>query len=190
MWQTHYLFILNSENRAELWPLYLAYNVEIQKRTTRFSFDSSVFSIGIWNDLELRYTTNKVFSLVQSTLKNQANRIPSDKQKSRNSNQGSSFRDHNSQPDPVKTSRCIFCSDRTKSHIPRNCPACYSNGVPCHLHRVEPSGTRQSRSGKRYCYSWNGPSGCEFGATCRRGEHLCTLCGSASHTAQSCNAVA
>ena len=26
MWETHYLFILNSENRAELWPLYLAYD--------------------------------------------------------------------------------------------------------------------------------------------------------------------
>ena len=54
MWETHYLFILNSENHAELWPLYLAYDTEIQKRTTCFSFDPSVFSIGIWNDLELR----------------------------------------------------------------------------------------------------------------------------------------
>lgn len=190
MWETHYLFILNSENRAELWPLYLAYDTEIRKRTTRFSFDPSVFAIGIWNDLELRYTTNKVLSLVQSNLKHQNSRNPSDKQKPRNPSHSSSFRDHQSLPDPTKTGRCIFCGDNTKSHIPRNCPAsCYSNGVPCHLHRVEPSGTRQSKSGKRYCYAWNGPSGCEYGSTCRRGEHLCTLCGSGSHTAQLCKAV-
>ena len=69
MWETHYSFILNSENRAELWPLFLSYDVEIHRRSTRFSIDPSVFSIGIWNDLELRYTTKKVLSLVQADLK-------------------------------------------------------------------------------------------------------------------------
>jgi hypothetical protein len=34
VWETHYTFILNNENRAELWPIYLAYDVEIRKRAT------------------------------------------------------------------------------------------------------------------------------------------------------------
>ena len=52
----HYTFILNRENRAELWPVYLAYDAEICKRTTHFPIDPSVFSLSIWNDLEARHT--------------------------------------------------------------------------------------------------------------------------------------
>lgn len=190
-WEIHYSFIANSENRAELWPLYLAYDAEIRRRTTRVPIDPSKFSIGIWNDLEVRYTTKKVLSLVQADLRQQTGRSAPDRQKPRNPSNNHSFRDQHSHADSSKIGRCIFCGDRTKTHMSRNCTAaCYANGVPCHLHRVEPSGTRQSRSGKRYCYAWNGLSGCEYGATCRRGEHLCTLCGSNSHNAQQCNAVA
>lgn len=190
-WEVHYSFILNSENRAELWPLYLAYDAEIRKKTTRFPIDPSIFSIGIWNDLEARYTTNRVLALVQADLRLNSGRPTSDKNKPRNPSNNSSFRDHQTQGDTTKTGRCIFCGDRSKSHISRNCSAtCYTNGVPCHLHRVEPSGLRQSRSGKRYCFAWNGPSGCEYATTCRRGEHLCTLCGNSSHSAQQCSAVA
>jgi hypothetical protein len=68
MWEVHYNFILNNENRAELWPLYLAYDVEIRRRSTQNGIDPSQFSIGIWNDLEVRYTAKKVLSIVQSDL--------------------------------------------------------------------------------------------------------------------------
>ena len=52
MWETHYLIILNNDNRAELWPVYLAYDVEIRKRATQSAIDPSEFSIAIWNDLK------------------------------------------------------------------------------------------------------------------------------------------
>ena len=69
MWEQHYLFILNNENHAEMWPLYLAYDAEIRKRATQLPINPSKFSISIWNDLEVRYTAKKVYSLVQSDLK-------------------------------------------------------------------------------------------------------------------------
>ena len=69
MWEVYYLFILNSENRSEMWPLYVAYDTEIRKRATHFAIDPSKFVIGIWNDLETRYTAKKVHSLVQADLK-------------------------------------------------------------------------------------------------------------------------
>jgi hypothetical protein len=199
MWEIHYSFILNNENRAELWPLYLAYDAEIRRRATQLAIDPSKFSIGIWNDLEARYTAKKVLSLVQSDLRLQSNHTPSvhqhnkqnNQNSSRNPSQGSSFRNNQQPPDMSKTGRCIFCGNRTKDHLSRNCTAsCNTSGVPCHLHRLEPSGTRQSKSGKRYCYAWNGLKGCDLGPTCTRGEHLCTLCGSTSHTAQQCDVVA
>jgi hypothetical protein len=56
LWEIHYSFILNSENRAEMWLLYLAYDTEIRRRATQTSIDPSQFSIGIWNDLEIRYS--------------------------------------------------------------------------------------------------------------------------------------
>ena len=105
--------------------------------------------------------------------------------------QGSSFRNCQPSTETSKTGRCIFCGNRTKDHLSQNCFAsCNTSGVPCHLFRVEPSGIRQSKSGKRYCYSWNGVSGCDKGTTCCRGEYLCTLCGATVHNAQQCDAVA
>jgi hypothetical protein len=194
LWEIHYSFILNKENRAELWPLYLAYDVEIRKRSIIEPIDPSQFSIGVWNDLETRYTAKKVLAIVQASLKNQStgNRNTSDKNKPRNS----SFRkNQSSSSDSSKTGRCMFCGDRARTHLSRNCTACNNvDGTPCHLHRVEPSGpgssSRIAKSGKRYCYAWNGVSGCDSGTSCSRGEHLCTLCGAGSHTAQLCDIIA
>jgi hypothetical protein len=187
MWEVHYNFILNNESRAESWPLYLAYDVEIRKRSTQQGIDPSVFSIGIWNDLEVRYNAKKVYSLVQSDLKARAS---PGKQKSRNPNhEGSSFRDHQTTLDSSKTGRCIFCGNRSKLHLSRNCVAtCNTSGSPCFLCKID--GKRQARLGKRLCYAWNGLSGCDLGSGCSRGDHLCTLCGGASHNAQSCDVVA
>jgi hypothetical protein len=195
MWEVHYSFILNKENRAELWPVYLAYDVEIRKKAVQQPIDPSQFAIGVWNDLEARYTAKKVLSIIQADLKNQSIRLPSDKHKPRNSTQNPSFRDQRNPSDPSKTGRCIFCGDRSKSHLSRNCNAsCNTSGSPCHLHRVEAANghghTRQSKSGKRYCFAWNGTSGCDEGTSCQRGAHFCTLCGTTSHAAQQCDAVA
>ena len=145
MWETHYLYILNNENRAELWPLYLAYDAEIRKRATQLSIDPSVFSIGIWNDLEVRYTAKKVLSLVQSDLRQLPDRSavyapnPQLPNNDRTVSQGSSFRNQQPSSDVSKTGRCIFCGDRSKTHLSRNCTASsYANGTPCHLCRQEP----------------------------------------------------
>ena len=63
-WEIHYLFILNNENRAESWPLFLAYDAEVQRHSTQIGINPSQFSIGIWSDLKARYTAKKVLSMV------------------------------------------------------------------------------------------------------------------------------
>jgi hypothetical protein len=201
LWEKHFNFILNNENRAELWPVYLAYDAEIRRRTTYYSIDPSMFSIGIWNDLEGRYATRKVLSMVQSGLKQNPERyLPSHQNNppsytprntSQNIPQNTSFRNqHQSSSDGSKTGRCIFCGDCSKTHLSRNCGAsCYANGSPCHMHKNEASGNRQSPTGRRYCFAWNGPSGCNQ-IPCTRGEHWCTLCGNPAHNAQRCDIVA
>jgi hypothetical protein len=192
MWEIHYQFILNSENRSEMWPLYLAYDAEIRRRATQTSIDPSVFSIGIWNDLEARYTTKKVYSMIQADLKQHPDRFTTPHLTNPHPNtprNNTSFRNpQHSLPDNPKLGRCIFCGDRSKTHPSHACMASrYSNGSPCYLSRQEPTGTRVNKSGKRFCFSWNGLSGCDK-APCRKGEHSCTLCGSSTHNAQQCDA--
>jgi hypothetical protein len=113
MWEVHYQFILNSENRSEMWPLYLAYDAEIRRRATQTSIDPSLFSIGIWNDLEARYTTKKVYSMIQADLKQHPDRFitPHPVNPSFNSpRNNSSFRNpQHPLPDNPKLGRCIFC---------------------------------------------------------------------------------
>ena len=136
-WEVHYTFILNRENHAELWPVYLTYDAEICKRTAHFPIDPSVFSLSIWNDLEARHTAKKVLDMVQLDLKKQSGHFDnSQNSRSWNSNQNSSFCPREtSASDNTKTGRCIFCGDRTKSHYSHNCTASYNtSGAPCHLH--------------------------------------------------------
>ena len=189
LWEIHYSFILNSHNRAELWPLYLAYDTKIRRRAMQLSIDPSHFSIGIWNDLESRYTAKKILSLVQADMKSHPNTRPSPTPW--NTNKNNSFHSQRSQfqqADSAKPYRCIFCGDRSKSHTSRNCLASTNtSGSPCHLLRQGSSGLRVSKAGKNYCFAWNGLSGCDNGTSCQRGEHWCTLCGTTAHNAQTCN---
>lgn len=188
LWELHYSFILNNDNRAELWPLYLAYDSEIRRRSTQLPIDPSQFSIGIWNDLETRFTARKVLSMVQTDLRPHSNHPHTPRDFPKNPGRSSSFRTISQQSD--RPSRCFICGDRSKDHVSRYCSATLNtSGHPCHLLRQGSSSKRQSKSGKPYCFAWNGISGCTQ-SPCSRGEHWCTLCGSKSHNAQQCTIVA
>jgi hypothetical protein len=143
VWEAHYAFILNNESRAEKWPLYLAYDVEIRKRSTQIAIDPSEFSIGIWNDLETRYMANKVLSIVQSDLKHVPDRASSHNTNPRGSrlpNQNAAFRGQQSATEDAKSGRCIFCGYRGKDHPSKYCTAaCFASGAPCFLQKHESS---------------------------------------------------
>ena len=134
MWEIHYSRILNSENRAELWPLYLAYDTEIRKRTTQLPIDPSAFSIGIWNDLENRFSHKTVLSMVQNDIRQITEHFSSNNSPNppsytpRNQFQPPSFRNQQiTLSDNPRTGRCIFCGDRSRSHPSNACIAlCYS----------------------------------------------------------------
>ena len=153
----------------------------------------------IWNDLEIRYSHKKI--LLLQLVRNNLRQHP-DHFFAHSSSNPPTYTPHNqfepppfrnqqfTLPDNPKSGRCIFCEDRSKSHPSNACvTSCYSNGTPCHLIKQEPNGTRASRSGKHYCFAWNGPSSCtQIQIPCCKGEHFCTLCGSTGHNAQLCDA--
>ena len=86
--------------------------------------------------------------------------------------------------------RCIFCGDRSRSHTSRYCIATTNtSGSPCHLLRQGTSGPRLAKSGKTFCYAWNGITSYDNSSSCQRGEHWCTLCGASTHNAQNCTTI-
>jgi hypothetical protein len=155
LWEVHYNYILNNANRAEMWSLFLVYDVEIRRRATQSPIDPSQFSLGIWNNLESRYHTKKVVALVQADLKQYTDRFsaPNSPNPSahipQNMTQSLSFHNqHHPLPDNPKIGCCIFCGDCSKSHPSKLCTAmCYADGSLCHLTRQEPTGQRVSKSG-------------------------------------------
>jgi hypothetical protein len=168
MWEANYTMILNSENRAEIWPLYVAYDIEICKKAMQSELDLSVFFVSVWNNLEACYMAKKVLSLVQSNLTSQPAPSNNNQIYFHNPSKGSSSRTYqHSSTDSAKTGCCIFCSDFSKAHLSRNCMALSNtNETPCHLSRHEPTRSHHSKSGKRYCYLCSGPSGCNQTPCC------------------------
>ena len=170
-----------------MWPLFLAYDAEIHKRSTQLPIDPSKFSIGIWNDLETRFTTNKVLSLVQADLKSHAGPSQAPRDSPRNHNHISSFRSTHHQAD--RFTQCLICGDCSRDHTSCNCSATQNtSGSPCHLLKQGLSNKRQDKSRRSYCFAWNGISGCPQ-PSCSRGEHWCSLCGTRSHNAQQCSII-
>ena len=190
MWEIHYSFILNNHNQAELWPLYLDYDAEIRKRSVQLPIDPSQFYIGIWNDLESRDTAKKILSIVQADMKAHSNTRLSSTTRNASNNHPFHTQRHHQHLDSSKLCRCIFCGDQTRSHASRYCVATVNTSrSPCHLLKQGPSGSRLAKSGKPYCFAWNGLTGCDHGPSCQRGEHSCMLCGTSAHNAQNCNIV-
>ena len=202
VWKKHYLAILNNETRAARWDLWLAYDTEIRCRSTVQGIDPSIHHILIWNELEAFYIAKRVKDEIsksfphRNTYQSNSNRYsPYQNRTSDNSNNNSfraqirggnnSFR---ARPTSLQTVlRCIFCGDSSGAHTSKNCNSnTLINGNPCHLHKAGPSEPRRNKNNKSYCYSWNGHRGCHYQANCTRGEHLCSLCGSNTHNAQSC----
>ena len=210
-WHSHYSSILNNSTRAMRWLLWLTYDTEVRRRSVSESIDPSVHQLLIWNELEPSYIAKMVKEEMSKSSvsmpensRNYTNNFraqtnsyqsyrdsPDNGYSFRNQKTGNnSFRAGFRQDQNFRQLKCIFCGDCSKSHssgsrCDRNT---LINGNPCHLFKNSASETRRDKKGKNYCYSWNGLRGCQY-SNCTRGEHLCSLCGSQAHNAQSCRLV-
>ncbi|KAH6874640.1 hypothetical protein BKA70DRAFT_1208672 [Coprinopsis sp. MPI-PUGE-AT-0042] len=194
LWRTHFDRILNTEDRAEHWFLWLLYDIEIRRRACYTPIDPAQFHVAVWNIFELRYLKSSASSRV-ATSSNMPIEAPPPAYSNApapgprdNRFRHNSFQLSNQQSSDYKIARCLFCGDTNGSHPSRNCSATTNiAGRPCFLTKRgnEP---RRDAQGKQYCFAWNGIQGCST-ANCPRGLHVCTLCGSKFHTAQRCNSL-
>ena len=200
LWRTHYSSIMVKETRGEDWPLWLAYDTEVRRRSVTTPLDPSKFQQRLFDDLYIRYTGKKILSQLQSTstvgppTNNPSSsrfhpyqRTPDNGYANRP--RGDSFRSNGSnQKTSTSRCRCLFCGGL--SHSPKTCTANkLVNGRPLWLAKPSsPDIPRTDKNGRQYCFGWNGKNGhCTF-SQCAR-EHSCSLCGDRVHNAQSCATV-
>ena len=102
--------------------------------------------MGIWNNLETRFTANKVLSLVQADLKLHTGASQAPRESPRNHNHISSFWTTHDQANRFR--QCFICGDCSKDHTSCNCSATWNtSGSFCHLFKQGPSNKQQAKSG-------------------------------------------
>ncbi|KIM36885.1 hypothetical protein M413DRAFT_31283 [Hebeloma cylindrosporum] len=66
LWHTHYTSIMVKETRSEDWALWLAYDIKIRRRSVINPLDPSLFHRRLFDDLYVRYTTERILAQVQA----------------------------------------------------------------------------------------------------------------------------
>ncbi|KAJ7719800.1 hypothetical protein DFH07DRAFT_761014, partial [Mycena maculata] len=209
VWLKHYNRILHTPNKLEEWPIWVAYDAEVRRRSCTTALDPSEFQISIWNDLEAKHIARVTIQTVRAEMAKASASSPklqgsnryepyplpstsSFRARSTSSFRGNPNRLHITGAGSQPQFRCFICGDTDPSHRSRSCSARkLINGRDTILFSHTPGTSRTDRNGVSYCYSWNGRAGCDKGVNCDHGKHWCSLCGSkdGSHTAQGCPAV-
>lgn len=197
LWRTHYSSIMLKETRAEDWPLWLSYDTEVRRRSVTTPLDPSQFQKRLFDDLYIRYSSDRILTQVQSLAgpSSSTHTAPSSRyqpyQRPADNGYPSRPRNDSFRPQPSSPSkhtsrcRCFLCGGL--SHGPKNCASpTLVNGRPLLLAKpATADAPRTDRNGRQYCFGWNGKNGsCTFNQCVR--EHACSLCGDKSHNAQSC----
>jgi len=200
-WCIHRDRIRDATNRTECWSTWLAYDTDIRHRATQEAIDPSLFHDHIWNDVRERDLENRVLKRISKDASISASGKPKVSASSFASRQYSPRYTPYNRPGaaqdgnkPFRSSqrsstRCFICGDPSPNHYTRYCNATsLVNGKECHIKINRSAGDtiRRDIQGRRYCFAWNGASGCDRGNNCFNGQHLCTLCGDSSHNAQLC----
>jgi hypothetical protein len=212
LWRVHYERIRDKPNKGDTWPVCVAYDSEVRRRSCNHGIDPSIFHLEIWNDLEAKHMGRVAVQTAREELSSYATKLSSSNSNSRyqpypdspdarsRSRSGNSFR---ASPNPNRLQitgppgaefqfRCFVCASLDRDHHSRSCKATkLVNGSDAILISLRPGQPRTDRNGTSFCFGYNGRNGCGDGPTCGRGKHWCSLCGSknGSHGAQRCPAV-
>jgi hypothetical protein len=60
LWCTHYSSIMLKETCAKDWPLWLSYDTEVWRRSVTTPLDPSQFQKRLFDDLYVRYSSNRI----------------------------------------------------------------------------------------------------------------------------------
>ncbi|KAE8219104.1 hypothetical protein CF326_g9025 [Tilletia indica] len=90
---------------------------------------------------------------------------------------------------PARVGACVVCGTKEQNHRYEVCSGGPGGKAPFVV-RNERNFLVRASDRSPVCRFFNIPAGCNSstGSSCHRGDHVCSLCGSSSHTAQSCGA--
>lgn len=188
-WEQHWAIVYHHEKRDSNWPAVMLYCMEIRERSVSSLIQCQKYQKLIFDNIVDRERTRLVDEARQLIRAHQAG--PS-----------SSFRSYSTSKYPTATpsstnpttpsahpadkptSRCFKCG--TIGHAIKQCQRSNQyNGRPIIVDRASRGWTID---GREFCYKFNSPAGCHGGEQCKSPRHLCSLCRSANHGAQACNA--
>ena len=67
LWRTHFTSIMLKETCAEDWPLWLAYDTEVRRRSITTALNPSQFQKRLFDNLYIHYSSTKILMQVQAT---------------------------------------------------------------------------------------------------------------------------
>ncbi|KAE8266850.1 hypothetical protein A4X09_0g5493 [Tilletia walkeri] len=90
---------------------------------------------------------------------------------------------------PARVGACVVCGTKEQNHRYEVCSGGPGGKAPFVV-RNERNFLGRASDRSPVCRFFNIPAGCNSstGSSCHRGDHVCSLCGSTFHTAQSCGA--
>lgn len=203
-WRWHYNFIDSRPTRSKQWRLWLAYDIQLRQQTRQDKrIDVMQYHTAVWNDV---FSEHLLAMKAEEPLRASGgylSRKPSPPRVggSSGSYRTSTTRNSTSSSKPFTngdrpsnsydaapssspaTGRCFRCGG--ENHIANDCTAeRQASGRSILIQFVE-KGVWTLNGGK-FCYKHNGSNGPCKRRGCKFGAHVCSLCGSLSHTAQTC----
>lgn len=193
-WLAHTQIVMNRPTIEEEWPLWVRYCIAVRKRSLQDSFDPGVFQLGIYATVRRIYDRDRAdassLAYINAELARRTTTstqpppragpnqpFPTVSPSSRAPRQPGARARSNHSP-----SVCFVCGSR--EHLSITCSATsLASGKPLLVSRTS-ADAAWTLSGKSFCFKFNSSRGCAYKACTN--AHTCSLCGSSSHGAQTC----
>jgi hypothetical protein len=190
-WEAHEHLVKHHSALTTNWPLLLAYDIHIRRRSVvDSSLDVSIFQQRIFDSLRPAFDkrSNEDFMRglwASDPARRTISAAPESSRSRDTRNPVGASQPHRAQTRHVTagTIRCFICGGTAHPHA--GCSATATVSGKSILVSKSTDGKNWLINGKEFCYRFNGSRSCNY-AMCSR-PHLCSLCGSQSHSAQGCS---
>lgn len=187
-WRIHFERIRDAPDNQSRWQTWLEYDISLRKNSIHEGLDPAMFDRALWYRLDLDTARQTSLHQPSNRAQQSSSRFPAgasnSRQSERSSQQERQPRSH--QTRWTSPARCLLCAG---PHYSRGCRSTtQTNGRPTIITSRDNGKTYADSDGNRYCFAYNGATGCVT-QSCPKGMHQCTLCKGSEHGAQSCPAV-
>ncbi|KDN36469.1 hypothetical protein RSAG8_10807, partial [Rhizoctonia solani AG-8 WAC10335] len=180
-WLKHYQYVDMHPDRSKHWTLWLRYDIAVRV-TTRANkhIDPSVFQSQIFSDLITQYTLDSISAMAPASQGTSTTPRLATRGLTKPTSTPTTTRPQGSSPNRLcfrcgRDSHTALACSESKQASGRDIIVQHGKGKDWLLY------------GQPFCYKHNGAGGPCAASPCKNGPHICSLCGSDKHGAQSCH---